>query len=133
MGHGDLHGKIIERNNEGEFLHHRCMAGASRKHFNTSVWKCLIICHLAVLACIKTSYEYFCPLCKKNVIKIFHLLKCFSAKGKKRSGEVGGEGWESSCMGKTASVQRMGPFLSILKSNHMSQTKLHPLSTPPSV
>lgn len=35
------------------------------KHFNTSVWECLIICHLAVLASVKTNYEYSCPLCIK--------------------------------------------------------------------
>lgn len=33
MGHSDLHGKIIKRNNEGEFLHHRCRAGVGRKAF----------------------------------------------------------------------------------------------------
>lgn len=33
MGHNDLHGKIIKRNNEGEFLHHRCRARVGRKAF----------------------------------------------------------------------------------------------------
>lgn len=65
----------------------------AEKHFNTSVWKCLIICHLAALACVKTNYECFCPLCKKNIIKIFHLLKFFSAKGKKKEGGWGVAVW----------------------------------------
>lgn len=33
MGHSDLHGKIIKRNNKEEFLHHRCRAGVGRKSF----------------------------------------------------------------------------------------------------
>lgn len=33
MGRTDLHGEIIKRNNEGEFLHHRCRAGVGRKAF----------------------------------------------------------------------------------------------------
>lgn len=43
----------------------------AEKHFNTSVWECLIICHLAALACVKTNYEWFCPLCKKMQLRFF--------------------------------------------------------------
>lgn len=56
----------------------------TEKHFNTSVWKRLIICHLAALACLKTNYKCFCPLSKKNMIKIFHLLKCFIEKSNQK-------------------------------------------------
>lgn len=33
MGYSGLHGNIIKKNNEGEFLHHRCRAGVGRKAF----------------------------------------------------------------------------------------------------
>lgn len=38
----------------------------AEKHFNTSVWEYLIICHLAALACVRANYEGFCPLCIKH-------------------------------------------------------------------